>query len=324
MRVLVTGGCGFIGSAVVRLAIERGDQVLNLDRRRKSTPTPALASVSGQSGYARLEADIADRSLVRAILREYKPDAIIHLAASEETEPNRLFDSEVGGAFSVLEAARLYHGDLKGEARARFRLVHAIGCEADADHASTPTPVQAARTAAAALADAWSRAHSLPLVGCVAGNVFGPWQADTAFLSELICSLVNGRLFTIGNGGGDIRDWLPVRDFASGILAATEKATPHSRIDFSVGAERRDIDVAEALCILLDARAPIAGGASWADYVRTSGDAAQALGGPMLDQAEAERDLGWRTQGFHSGLDRMLSWAIARYRPAAVPRVAAE
>src|SRR5688572_15418542 len=102
MRVLVTGGCGFIGSAVVRLAVERGDQVLNLDRRRKSTPAPALAPVAGKPGYARLEADIADRSLARAILREYKPDAIIHLAASEEADPNRLFDSEVGGAFSIL------------------------------------------------------------------------------------------------------------------------------------------------------------------------------------------------------------------------------
>jgi dTDP-glucose 4,6-dehydratase len=185
MRVLVTGGCGFIGSAVVRLAVERGDQVLNLDRRRKSTPTPSLASVAGQSGYARLEADIADRSLVRAIFREYKPDAIVHLAASEETDPGSLFDSEVGGAFSVLEAARMYHADLQGEARARFRVVHAIAAEGDADNALAPTPVQAARTGAVALADAWARAHDLPLVGCVAGNVFGPWQPDTAFLSEL-------------------------------------------------------------------------------------------------------------------------------------------
>lgn len=324
MRVLVTGGCGFIGSAVVRLAVERGDQVLNLDRRRKSTPAPALAPVAGKPGYARLEADIADRSLARAILREYKPDAIIHLAASEEADPNRLFDSEVGGAFSILEAARHYHADLTGEARARFRLVHAIEAEADADNTPAPTPVQAARTAAATLADAWARAHGLPLVGCVAGTVFGPWQPDTAFLSDLICSLVNGRVFTIGNGGADIRDWLPVRDFASGILAAAEKGAPNSRVDFSAGAERRDIDVAEAVCILLDARAPIARGGSWGDYVHAAGSAIPALAGPMLDDAEAERELGWRPQGFHAGLDRMLSWAIARYRPAAVPRVAAE
>lgn len=324
MRVLVTGGCGFIGSAVVRLAVERGDQVLILDRRRKSTPAPALAAVAGKPGYARLEADVADRSLVRALVREYKPDAVIHLAASEETDPGRLFDSEVGGAFAVLEAARHYRDELKGEARESFRIVHAIAAEADADNAPAPTPVEAARSVAAALADSWSRAHGLPLVGCVAGDVFGPWQPDTSFLSQLVCSLVNGRMFMIENGGGRVRDWLPVRDFAAGILAAAETAAAGSRIDFSVGAERRDVDVAEAVGILLDARAPIAGGGSWGDYIRTVGDAARALNGPMLDEGEAERDIGWRPQGFHAGLDRMLSWAIARYRPAAVPRVAAE
>ncbi len=324
MRILVTGGCGFIGSAVVRLAVERGDQVLNLDRRRKSAPVPALAPVAGKPGYARIEADIADRALTRAILREYKPDTVIHLAASEDTDPSRLFDAEVGGAFSILEAARHYYADLKGAARDTFRVVHAIAAETDTDNAPPPTPVQAARSAAAALIQGWSRAHGLAVVSCTAGEVFGPWQPDSAFLSRLVCSLVNGRLFRIENGGAHIRDWLSVRDFAAGVLAAAERGDPGAQIDFSVGAERRDIDLADAICILLDARAPIARGGSWADYVQAVGDASDALAGPMLDAEEAERELGWQPQGFHTGLDRVLCWAIARYRPAPVAAVAAE
>jgi dTDP-glucose 4,6-dehydratase len=324
MRVLVTGGCGFIGSAVVRLAVERGDQVLNLDRRRKSTPVPALAGVAGKPGYARLEADITDRSMLRALVHEYKPDAIIHLAANPEGETSSLFDSEIAGAFSVLEAARAYHAQLQGAARGKFRLVHAMAAETDTINTSPPTPLQAARATAAALADNWSRAHGLPLVGCVAAEVFGPWQPDNAFLSELVCSLVNGRVFTVQNGGATVRDWLPVRDFAAGILAAAEKAEPHSRIDFSAGAERRELDVAEAVCILLDNRAPLRGGASWAGYIQVAGDISTALTGPMLDEKEAERELGWHSQGFHAGLDRVLSWAISRYAPQQARAVAAE
>jgi dTDP-glucose 4,6-dehydratase len=324
MRVLVTGGCGFIGSAVVRLAVERGDQVLNLDRRRKSTPVPALAGVAGKPGYARLEADITDRAMLRALVHEYKPDAIIHLAANPEGETSSLFDSEIAGAFSVLEAARAYHAQLQGAARGKFRLVHAMAAETDTINTSPPTPLQAARATAAALADNWSRAHGLPLVGCVAAEVFGPWQPDNAFLSELVCSLVNGRVFTVQNGGATVRDWLPVRDFAAGILAAAEKAEPHSRIDFSAGAERRELDVAEAVCILLDNRAPLRGGASWAGYIQVAGDISTALTGPMLDEKEAERELGWHSQGFHAGLDRVLSWAISRYAPQQARAVAAE
>lgn len=324
MRVLVTGGCGFIGSAVVRLAVERGDQVLNIDRRRKSTPVPALAGVAGKPGYARLEADIADRSTLRAFVHEYRPDAIIHLAANPEGDTSSLFDSEIAGAFSVLEAARSYHSQLKGAARDRFRLVHAIAAETDAINTPAPTPLQAARATSAALADNWSRAHSLPLVGCVAAEIFGPWQPDNAFLSQLVCSLLNGRVFTLQHGGATIRDWLPVRDFASGILAAAEKAAPHSRIDFSAGAERRELDVAEAVCILLDNRAPLRGGVSWAGYIQVAGDISTALTGPMLDEKEAEIALGWRSQGFHAGLDRVLNWALTRYAPARTPVVAAE
>jgi dTDP-glucose 4,6-dehydratase len=324
MRVLVTGGCGFIGSAVVRLAVERGDQVLNLDRRRKSTPAPALAGVAGKPGYARLEADITDRSMLRALVHEYKPDAIVHLAANPEGDTNSLFDSEIAGAFSVLEAARAYHAQLKGEARNKFRLIHAIAAETDTINTPAPTPLQAARATAAALADNWSRAHGLPLVGCVAAEVFGPWQPDNAFLSQLVCSLVNGRVFTVQNGGATIRDWLPVRDFAAGILAAAEKSQPHSRIDFSAGAERRELDVAEAVCILLDSRYPLPGGTSWAGYVQVAGEISTALTGPMLDEKEAERELGWHSQGFHAGLDRVLSWAISRYAPQQARAVAAE
>jgi dTDP-glucose 4,6-dehydratase len=311
MRVLVTGGCGFIGSAVVRLAVDRGDQVLNLDRKRKMTPAPALASVAGRPGYARLEADISDRTLMRAVFREFRPDAVIHLSASPDEEPGRLIDTEIGGAFAVMEAARHHFEQLEGEGRERFRIVQATRAEPDTPGA--PTPVEAARSSAASLADHWSRAHGLPLVTCTAGEVFGPWQSDGAFLPNLISSLLAGRSVILPSAGEIVRDWLAVGDFASGLLCAAQSAPPQSHFDFSVGAVRRDIDIADAICVMLDTRAPLPNDAFWAGLVDVTGDAPDALHGPMLDAIEAERDLGWQPRGFHAGLDRTLAWALSRY-----------
>lgn len=313
MRVLVTGGCGFVGSAVVRHAVERGDHVLNVDRRRRSSPTPTLTPIATREGYARLEADVSDRALLRAVVREFGPDAIIHLAAAPDGNTDTVIDSEIGAAHAVLEAARTYVESLKGERRDRFRLVHLE--QAECDTPGSLTHAQAARATGATLMDRWSRATGLSLVTCVAGEAFGPWQAQTSFLARMIATLLHEQVFVLPDGGETVRDWLPIRDLAAGLLQAAQAAAPQSRIDLSVGAERRDVDMAESVCAQLDERLPRARGA-WMDLIKTEGDPALASLGPMLDAAEAERDLGWRPQGFHTGFDRLLTWALASYAAA--------
>jgi dTDP-glucose 4,6-dehydratase len=322
MRFIVTGGCGFVGSAVVRSLVERGDRVLNIDRKRKASQVPALAPINGREGYARLEADISDRALMRAIFREFKPEKVIHLASSIGDDADALFDAEVAGSFSVLEASRQGLLKLEGAERDAFRFVHAV--RAGMENEFAPSPREAARNAAAALVTEWSRSHHVQLVTCVADAVFGPWQGEAAMLPGLVAALLGGREYALEAGGERVRDWLPIKDFADGLIRAADMGRPMGRYEFTVGAERRDLDMAEAACAMLDARAPANQG-SWASMVQLEGEAEDAPAPPLLDSVLAESELAWRPQGFHAGLERALVWAIDRYKPPeTITRLAAE
>ena len=154
MRLLVTGGCGFVGSAVVRLAVERGDQVLNVDRRRRSNPVPTLTPIATREGHARLEADISDRVLLRSTMREFAPDAVVHLAAAPVAQSDACVEDEIGLAYSILEACRMYRDGLSAGRAKRFRIVHLEQAEPDMPGALTPS--QAARGTAAGCLAEWS------------------------------------------------------------------------------------------------------------------------------------------------------------------------
>lgn len=323
MRVLITGGCGFIGAAVVRAAVERGHRVLNIDRRRKSTPVPALAAINGRAGYARIEADVADRALMRALFGEFRPERVIHLAAAANDDPDALFDVDIAGAFSVMEACRRHLERLDEAGRSAFRLVHAVRASAETESDHPPSAREAASASVSAMLGGFARAQGLALITCSADEVFGPWQADTAFLSSLMAAFSIGRPFTLEAAGERMRDWLPVADFASGLLRAAEAGAPFARYEFSASAERYDRDIAESLATFLDMRCP-RGAGPWSELLDIAGDPARARPAPMLDALAAESDLRWQAASFHAGLDRALNWTLQRFPPAARPALAAE
>ncbi len=289
MRVLVTGGCRFIGAATVRALVDRGDRVLNLDRRRRSAPIPALSTIIGRDGYARLETDIADRSLMRAISASSNPTPS-SISPPARTPILTASSTPTSKAPSPFSKPAAIISPVSTDLRATpsvwstpFRRTALNPMRAMRRHPRRPTPT---RAAAASLIESWSHAHALPLVSCVAGNVFGPWQSETAFLPQLVTSLAAGDPVTLDRGGATVRDWLPLKDFAAGLVCALT-AEPLSRHDFSAGAERGDSDLAEAVCTLLDIRAPLPGRVRRVDLITITGDASHASPGP---HARRQRD----------------------------------
>jgi dTDP-glucose 4,6-dehydratase len=321
MRFLVTGGCGFIGSAVTRALVESGDQVLVLDRRKRSSPVPGLSSVIGKTGLARLEADIGDRAMMRAVVTEFKPEAVIHLAAPQDEAPESLFDVSVAGAFSVLEACRRHVDKLPDEQRDAFRFVHALHATPDG---APILPRDAAANAAAGLISEWSRALDLGRIACTGPDLYGAWQREDAPVPSIVSAALDGRPIALTEGGDVARDWLSVTEFADGLIAAARRGEAHADYQFTACAERRDIDLAEALCAILDVRAPRADGRSYASLIKPGVAAEDAPDPPaLLDSALAERELGWRPLGFHESLDRAVRWMLANRQAISPQRPAA-
>lgn len=321
MRSIVTGGCGFVGSTLARELVNRGDRVLAIDTLLKSTPVPALAPLVGNEHFVRLQADVTDRTLMRSLFREFTPDRIFHLTAPRMDDTGEAFDAEIACTFSVMDAARIELERRTPEDRDGFRIVcagrrtqqpAATGSAPEPDIRSVSTQLRSS------LLSKYAAAYNLQVNTCVAGDAFGPHDARPSVINRLIAALRERSHFELVETRV-FRDWLPVADFATGMIAAAEKGKPGATYEFSVGAERRDSDVAEIICALLDRKRPLQG-RPWMDLV-TIADArtTRTQAPPALDAGPAERDLNWRPRGFHAGIDALIDWP--ELRPTARPYV---
>jgi dTDP-glucose 4,6-dehydratase len=319
VRFVVTGGCGYIGSAVVRTLVERGDHVLNIDSRPKSQTIPALAPLAGRDTYVRLESTIRDPSLLKALIYEYRPDRIIHLASSAETDPVKLFETEIATTLAVLAAAKDYAARLPEAARHSFRIAQAARVPRPTS-GSASSPRLLAQRAVEALASNWCKANDLSLVTCMADEVFGPWQSADCVLPRALAGVLAGSPVELSHDGHTVRDFLPIADFARGLALAAETGAPHACYELSVGAERREVDVVEAAISILDKRRPHPGG-SLARFLRRVGRPPTDSFSPMLDPAPAERDLRWTPGGFYEGLTRMAAFMVSQSAPNPAPAV---
>jgi len=330
MRILVTGGAGFIGSAVCRhLVAGRGDEVLNFDKLTYAANLASLAEVAASPNYSFRRGDVADAAALGAALQAFQPEAVMHLAA--ETHVDRSIDSarpfidaNVLGAFTVLECARAYLSRAPAALARRFRLLHvstdevfgALGAEGRFDETSPyrpSSPYSASKAAGDHLARAWATTYGLPVIIANCSNNYGPYQFPEKLIPLTLLSALEGRPIPVYGRGDNVRDWLFVEDHARALATILIKGAPGETYLIGGGAERTNLDVVGQVCDLVDEMSPMQGGGSRRELVGFVEDRPGHDLRYAVDCSKLERELGWRPSvSFDEGLRRTVRWYLDR------------
>jgi dTDP-glucose 4,6-dehydratase len=326
--ILVTGGAGFIGSNFVLDWLSRQDEpVLNLDKLTYAGNLDNLAGIAGDARHRFVHGDIADRDLVGALLAEHRPRAIVHFAAESHVDrsiagPGEFIATNVGGTFSLLEAARGYWTGLPEQARAAFRFLHVstdevYGSLGPHDPPFTETtayapnsPYAASKAAADHLVRAWHHTYGLPTLVTNCSNNYGPFQFPEKLIPLMIANALAGQPLPVYGDGMQVRDWLYVGDHCAALRRVLEGGVPGQVYNIGGGSEMPNMAVVRTLCDMLDRRAPRAQGhAARIAYVgdRPGHDRRYAIDGGKI-----ARELGWRpAESFASGIEKTVGWYLA-------------
>ena len=335
MKILITGGAGFIGSAVVRRAIRDGHQVVNLDALTYSANLENVEGVAGDPNYAFEHVDICDRVKVEAVFATHRPDAVMHLAAESHNDraiegPLDFVKSNIMGTAILLEVARAHWNQLDGERRDAFRFHHistdevfgALGEDGDFTE-ETPydprSPYSASKAASDHLVRAWGHTYKFPVVITNCSNNYGPYQFPEKLIPLMILNALEGKPLPIYGDGRNVRDWLYVEDHCAGILLALERGQPGQKYNLGGFGERANIEIVDALCAELErihpaARNPAlarAGVAGYADLKRFVTDRPGHDRRYAIDSARAQKELGWQpAHDLGSGLAATVRWYL--------------
>src|SRR6056297_2974272 len=323
MKLLVTGGAGFIGSAVVRLAVSRGHQVVNVDALTYAACLDNVASVADSPDYAFEEADIRDRAAMDRILAAHEPDAIMHLAAESHVDrsidgPGTFIDTNVTGTYTLLEAARGYWA-AKGRPDT-FRFHHistdevygtlgATGLFTEDTPYAPNSPYSASKAASDHLVRAWAETYGLPVVLTNCSNNYGPYHFPEKLIPVVILNALAGKPIPVYGKGENVRDWLYVEDHADALLLVVEKGALGRSYNIGGNKERRNIDLVRTICGLLDERRPDA-----APHDRLITFVEDRPGHDLryaIDASRIRDELGWQPSvTVEEGLARTVDWYL--------------
>jgi dTDP-glucose 4,6-dehydratase len=344
--LLVTGGAGFIGSALCRHLVGTGRyRVTNLDKLTYAGNLASLAEVEASPNYRFVQGDIADGELVLRLLQEERAEAIIHLAAESHVDrsidgPSDFIDTNIVGTFRLVEAALRYWQGLEGSAKAAFRFHHVSTDEVFGDlpfdsgvfTEETPykpsSPYSASKAASDHIVHAWGHTYGLPVVISNCSNNYGPYHFPEKLIPLVILNALHERPLPVYGKGANVRDWLYVDDHARALELIATKGTPGETYLIGGRAEKTNLQVVEAICDLLDARRPRDLGARYRDLIEFVSDRPGHDRRYAIDPSKTERELGWRAdESFESGLAKTIDWYLARedwWRPLREGRYAGE
>lgn len=331
MRVIVTGGAGFIGSALVRhLVLDLGYHVLNIDKLTYAGNLASLTAVEGRNTYQFLQADICDRAAMDRAIAAFRPDRIMHLAAESHVDRSitgaaEFVQTNVIGTFTLLEAARGYWSALEGGAKDAFRFLHvstdevygSLGgtCEADGGlfTEATPydpsSPYSASKASSDHLAKAWQRTYGLPVVVSNCSNNYGPFHFPEKLIPLTILNALAGRELPVYGKGENVRDWLYVEDHARALDLIAARGRPGETYNVGGRNERRNIDVVRRICAVLDELVPAE--RPRAELIRFVTDRPGHDARYAIDATRLETELGWRAQeDFDSGIVKTVRWYL--------------
>lgn len=331
MRILVTGGAGFIGSALIRHLIQHtGHQVLNLDKLTYAGNLESLAPVDDNPRYRFVQADIADSPVVAQTLAEFQPDAIMHLAAESHVDrsidgPAAFIQTNIVGTYSLLESTRAYWLGLSAERKAAFRFHHISTDEVYGDlHGvddlfteTTPyapsSPYSASKAASDHLVRAWQRTYGLPVLISNCSNNYGPYHFPEKLIPLMILNALAGKPLPVYGNGQQVRDWLYVEDHARALLKVVSEGQVGETYNIGGHNEQKNLDVVRAICALLEELAPHkpAGIARYQDLITYVQDRPGHDLRYAIDAGKIERELGWIPQEtFETGLRKTVQWYL--------------
>jgi len=323
MKILVTGGAGFIGSAVVRRAIKDGHQVVNLDALTYSASLSNVQSVTNNPGYAFVEADLRDRPALDAALAEHQPDVIMNLAAESHVDrsidgPGDFIHTNVTGTFNLLEAARGYWQARGKPAGFRFHHISTdevygslgeTGLFTEETPYAPNSPYSASKAASDHLVRAWNETYGLPVVTTNCSNNYGPFHFPEKLIPVVILNAIHGRQIPVYGDGKNVRDWLFVEDHAAALLLVCEKGADGRSYNIGGNAEATNIDLVRKICTILDELRP-----SGAPHDRLITFVADRPGHDLryaIDASRIRSELGWEPSvTLDEGLRQTVLWFL--------------
>lgn len=327
MKLLITGGAGFIGSNLVRMALEEGHDVLNLDKLTYAGNRSSLSNVGESAAYRFVQGDICDQALLGRLLPEFAPDCILHLAAESHVDrsidgPEVFIQTNVMGTFRLLEAARQYWRGLPEEKREHFRFLHVstdevFGSLGPEGHFSENTPYDprspysASKASSDHLVRAYFHTYGLPAVVTNCSNNYGPFQFPEKLIPLMINNAIRGKKLPVYGDGGNIRDWLYVGDHCSALLAVLRKGKTGETYAIGGSSERTNLQIVTLLCGILDEIQPGENGKSFSELITFVPDRPGHDRRYAIDAAKIRRELGWKPRRtFEEGMRATVQWYL--------------